>query len=85
MRIRMLLAALVVCGGLALAVRGQNPPGMTCDDVTVVQYHPGPQWKAFGIHLGGHLAFLRKTMAAGDLLYAGPFLDEGRRNIHLRD
>ncbi|MHC4066245.1 MAG: YciI family protein, partial [Planctomycetota bacterium] len=67
----------MVCGGAMALAPSPGPPGMTCQEVIVVRYHPGPEWKLFDQQVAGHLAFLRQQMEAGKLLYAGPFLDEG--------
>ena len=54
----------------------KGPKGMTCRDTTVVEYHAGPNWKAFDIHVNGHLEFLRTLMKRGKILYGGPFSSE---------
>jgi uncharacterized protein YciI len=66
-------AALVLLGSLALAA---DPPGMACQNATVVRYHPALEWASFAKHKEGHLAFLRKEMERGTILFAGP-LQEG--------
>ncbi len=41
------LALAVLTGGLAVAYAVQgDPPGMTCREVTIVRYYPGPNWAA---------------------------------------
>ncbi|MCP4248532.1 MAG: hypothetical protein GY778_15900 [bacterium] len=73
-----LLALAVLTGGFAVAYAVQgDPPEMTCREVTVVRYYPGPNWAAFEQHLGEHLKFLQAQMAADQVLFAGPLVGGG--------
>jgi uncharacterized protein YciI len=56
-----------VCGPLGDMMRRE---------VTVVEYHAGPNWAAFNEHAQGHLEHLHRQMTAGKLLYAGPWRDD---------
>lgn len=58
------------------AAHQTGPDWMDCRQTVVVRYHPGAKWADFDKHVAGHLAFLRKQMEAGELLYAGPFEDQ---------
>ena len=66
--------------------RPANPPGMACQFVTLVEYHPGPHWDKFAEHAPQHVAFLRTHLDAGELLHAGPFVDaDGGLNVYASD
>lgn len=79
-------AAAVVAGILCLGIGWLQPRGpdwLEFREVTVVRYYPGAQWGDFGKYAPDHLAFLRRQMEAGKLLYAGPFADDsGGLNIY---
>ena len=63
----------IVLASAALASMADDPPGLTCRNVMVVEYHDGPNAELFGQHVQGHLDYLGKHMKSGQVLYAGPF------------
>jgi uncharacterized protein YciI len=71
--LRLGLILLLCCVVAPDSARAGDPPGMKCRPAVVVRVHPGPAWKQFAGNVPVHLKFLREQMAAGHMLYGGPF------------
>ena len=67
---RLLVVAVLLTAVAAFA--SDSPPGMACEDATLVRYHRGPNVAAFATSRGGHLEHLRKGLSKGTILFAGP-------------
>jgi uncharacterized protein YciI len=73
-----IVGLLALSCGFGVAGYGANgPEWLDCRNVMLVHYYAGAKWAAFDKHVDGHLAFLKKQLEAGNVLYAGPFENEG--------
>ena len=79
------IVSLVACGtGLQAC-----PPTMEGGIAIVVHYTPGKHWNEFSKYAGSHLKYLHEQMNAGNIQFAGPYLEgedaEGGLTIYSTD